>query len=118
MTAANGNFGDSAVHYFCVPYVINSQTNLNNISQYFKVYPNPTTSDLYINLAIQPEVPATLELYSTTGQLLQQKTNAARNDTFMISMQSYPAGVYFVRLKIGNEVATQKGFLSESPLHI
>ncbi len=108
MTAANGNFGDSAVHYFCVPYVINSQTNLNNISQYFKVYPNPTTSDLYINLAIQPEVPATLELYSTTGQLLQQKTNAARNDTFMISMQSYPAGVYFVRLKIGNEVATQK----------
>lgn len=107
MTAPNGNFGRVATHYFCVPYVINSQSDLDKTITQFRVYPNPTTGDLYINLHIQQDIKATLALYSTTGQLLQQKSNLTTTN-FMLDMQDYPVGMYYVRLQIGDKITTQK----------
>ncbi len=107
MTAPQGDFGDSAIHYFCVPYVINSQSDLQQMAQQFEVYPNPTTGDLYINLnLLDAPTTTTLALYNVAGQLLAQKTASDLHTPF--DMRTYPAGVYWVRLQLGDQVITRK----------
>ena len=108
MTAPNGNFGDSAVHYFCLPYVINNQTNLNKINE-FKVFPNPTDGMVYIDLALKESEEIQLELYSVTGQLLQNinKLNIV-SARFAFDLKAYSAGMYFVKLRVGDKTYAKK----------
>lgn len=108
MTAPNGNFGDSAVHYFCLPYVINNQTTLNKFNE-FKVFPNPTDGMVYIDLALKESEEVQLELYSVTGQLLQQiNTPNIVSERFEFDLKAYSAGMYFVKLRIGDKTYAKK----------
>jgi hypothetical protein len=108
MTAVNGNFGDSAVHYFCLPYVINNQTTLNKFNE-FKVFPNPTDGMVYIDLALKESEEVQLELYSVTGQLLQQiNTPNIVSERFEFDLKAYSAGMYFVKLRIGDKTYAKK----------
>ncbi len=108
MTAPNGDFGDSAVHYFCLPYVINNQTTLNKFNE-FKVFPNPTDGMVYIDLALKESEEVQLELYSVTGQLLQQiNTPNIVSERFEFDLKAYSAGMYFVKLRIGDKTYAKK----------
>lgn len=108
MMATGGDFGDSAVHYFCLPYVINSQTNLTPINA-FKVFPNPTDGMVYIDLALKQSEGVQLELYAVTGQLLQQ-INAQNtvSERFEFDLKAYSAGMYFVKLRVGDKTYAKK----------
>ncbi len=109
MTAVNGNFGDSAVYHFCVPYVVNSQTPLEQVAAQFKVYPNPTSGELFINFKIEEQTDFALELYNATGQLLQSITsNTTSIQVHSFDMSSYSAGMYFVKLRVGERVFVRK----------
>jgi hypothetical protein len=108
MTAVNGNFGDSAVHYFCLPFVINSQTSLEKFNE-FKVFPNPTDGTVYIDVALKASEEVQLELYTVTGQLLQQiNTQNTITERFEFDLKGYSAGMYFVKLRIGDQTYAKK----------
>lgn len=108
MTAVNGNFGDSAVHYFCLPFVINNQTNLEKFNE-FKVFPNPTDGTVYIDVALKESEEVQLELYTVTGQLLQQiNTQNTITERFEFDLKGYSAGMYFVKLRIGDQTYAKK----------
>ncbi|MEL0457349.1 beta-L-arabinofuranosidase domain-containing protein [Flavobacteriaceae bacterium SZ-1-7] len=68
------------------------------------IYPNPT-SDI-INIKGVSE--GLIQVYSSIGTLLVQK-NA--KDTQSINLSEYPAGIYFMKIKEGNDVATFKVIL-------
>lgn len=108
MTAPDGNFGDSAVYYFCLPFIINSQTRLSPIDV-FKVFPNPTDGTIYIDLALKELTEVQLELYSLTGQLLQQtNVQGVVSERFELDLKAYSAGMYFVKLQIGDQTYAKK----------
>lgn len=108
MTAPNGNFGDSSVHYFCIPSVINGQRSLSSLSE-FEVFPNPTNEKVYVNLALKEIESAQLELYTVAGQLLQQiNIQNAVSEQFEFDLKPYSPGMYFVKLQVGEQTYAKK----------
>lgn len=75
------------------------------------VYPNPATSEFTLNVkGIQSEVPATLQIVNTFGQVVRQETVKTFTGTVnrKISNLSLPAGIYYVKFNNGVETYTQK----------
>ena len=70
---------------------LNDITAVNNITinPVISILPNPTTDIVYIKGA----VPANIQLYNLTGQLIKQANNADK-----ISLSELPNGMYFIRL--------------------
>lgn len=108
MTAANGNFGDSAVHYFCLPYVVSNQMSIFNLNE-FKVFPNPTDGIVYVNLGLKESENIRLELYTATGQLLEQViAQDSTSEQFEFDLNMYSMGMYFVKLRVGDQTLVKK----------
>jgi lysyl endopeptidase len=109
MTAVDGDFGDSAVHYFCLPFVITNQTALDNIGDQFKVFPNPTNGNVYIDLTLVEEQNIQLELYNATGQMINSiQRNGITNERFQFELNNYSPGMYFVKLRMGAKIYARK----------
>ena len=68
------------------------------------VYPNPTSSDVILDLSGQNA--GMVELFSANGQLLN--TVAPTDETMILSLSNYAAGIYFVRIHSDKAVSTQK----------
>lgn len=108
MTAPNGNFGDSAVHYFCLPLVINGQTNVNSLNE-LNVYPNPTEGMVSIDFALKESQDVQLELYTITGQLLEQiSLGNSIAERLELDLKQYNAGMYFIKLRVGDQTYAKK----------
>lgn len=108
MNAVNGNFGDSSVHYFCIPTIVNSNPILNTLRK-FEVFPNPTNDNICINFALQKQATITLELYNTTGQLLSQiQHKKVASKRFDLDLKEYRAGMYFIKFRIGDKIYAKK----------
>lgn len=108
MNAVNGDFGDSAVHYFCVPHVVNSQTQLKE-SISFKVFPNPTTDNIYVQVVLPDEELIQLSLYNAAGQLLQKiSASGTKTGTYTFPLHDYSQGIYFIKFQSNEKVALKK----------
>ena len=73
-----------------------------------KIYPNPTNSDL--NIDILEGTYDEIVIFSTTGKLLYKVENVSGNLT--IDASQYASGMYFVRF-VSNGVAVTKRFIKE-----
>ncbi|WP_461050130.1 T9SS type A sorting domain-containing protein [Spirosoma arcticum] len=78
----------------------------------FTVYPNPVSTGLIRVEADlnRPIAEAALTVTGPTGQALRQSTVKVGGTTFsqQLDLSQLPAGLYFVRLKAGDAVMTQK----------
>ncbi len=109
MTAVNGDFGDSAVHYFCLPFVGLGQNTLADHHPVFRVFPNPADHIVFIDLAFANEQSVLLELYNSTGQLIDYLiSNQVLQDRFSFDLNDYAAGMYFVKLRTGSDIYVEK----------
>lgn len=72
------------------------QPQLN--SQWFKTYPNPTTSQLIINYQGLDFKPYPMEIYNASGQLIQSKLLS--NPREEISIGDLPTGIYILKARI------------------
>jgi hypothetical protein len=76
------------------------KTNLKDLT----VYPNPTNGSIYIELTTDLE--KNILIYDLAGKLvLEMYTSDSKQN---ISLQHLPAGLYFVRVKIGDASRTLK----------
>jgi hypothetical protein len=78
----------------------------------FTVYPNPVTTGL-IRIEAElnkPVAEAGLTISGPTGQALRQSTVKVGGTTFsqQLDLSQLPTGLYFIRLKAGDAVLTQK----------
>ena len=109
MTAVDGDFGDSSVHYFCLPFIGLNQTNLNEASPLFSVYPNPVDQMLYVDITLSNQQSGFLSLHNVTGQLLQSTSlNSAQIHRQLFDLRDYAAGMYFVQLHTDGRIFSQK----------
>jgi hypothetical protein len=87
----------------------------NGIEEYskeklnFKLYPNPTSGELTIEVTIPPNKIAEIRLYSNYGSLQEKYSLNPGQNTLKIETKKYPAGIGLCSLFIeGKQVITEK----------
>jgi PKD repeat protein len=79
----------------------------------FRVFPNPTSGKLTIELlGIDAAQPVRIEIYTTMGEKITT-VPLSGNQKYELSLAERPAGLYFIRLVSGDYSNTQKIILSE-----
>jgi extracellular elastinolytic metalloproteinase len=76
-----------------------------------KVFPNPTSDVININIINNEAVNAKIELISVDGKVMyQQQINllGARESLIPIDMVTYPSGVYFAKVQTDKKVMIEK----------
>ncbi|MBK7409834.1 MAG: CotH kinase family protein [Saprospirales bacterium] len=78
----------------------------------FQVYPNPTDKDINLEFDLAEWGPISFSAYAATGGQVwaQQATDLApgRHHLNLPESSQWPAGMYFIRLQLGDEVAVRK----------
>jgi hypothetical protein len=81
---------------------------LGDISQ-LAIYPNPSVGTL--NIALPEKMESTVLVYNMLGELIFNSTK--NTQLFTVDMNDQPNGVYFVKVKSGEELTTKKVVLSK-----
>jgi lysyl endopeptidase len=102
LTASNANFGTTNTKSFCV----NGTNSLNEYASSWKLYPNPTSEHLTIE--VTSEGLKTIDVLNATGQIIQ--TIQSDEDAITIPASTLAKGMYFIRLS-SNEGTSQKSFI-------
>lgn len=79
------------------------------------VFPNPTNNITNIKLNIVEEGDVSMEIISLTGAVVttQSYGKMIGVNYFTVDASLYPAGVYFVNVKVGNAVVTKKLIITQ-----
>ncbi len=78
---------------------------------HFNVFPNPASDQLTISYQLKKAGTALVSIFSNNGQLMKTVSNdfkPAGEYRFVLNISDYPQGVYFCRLRSGNETVTKK----------
>ncbi|HEY0029562.1 MAG TPA: SBBP repeat-containing protein, partial [Bacteroidia bacterium] len=76
----------------------------------FGVYPNPTTSDIFLDLLLKKAGAIKITIMNVTGQtVFSEDVNAvAGNYKKQISLNNLAKGIYYLQISTGNEVINKK----------
>ena len=86
---------------------ITKTSEINDTPQYSRVFPNPTTGDLTIELIRNFAQPIDCQLINAQGQVVKrQKITDANQHHWQI--QDVPAGMYFLFIGINNQFDKHK----------
>ncbi len=78
-------------------YIITSiDNNINNTK--IKVYPNPTTDFINIDISDMPNLKYTISIVDVNGKKIQYQENITKSKT-KIDCQSLPIGIYIMKLE-------------------
>ncbi|MGB1000410.1 MAG: T9SS type A sorting domain-containing protein, partial [Flavobacteriales bacterium] len=84
---------------------IENVVGVEEFSSNFSITPNPTNDVFTLNTSVEGE--ATVQIINSLGQVVATyNNNLEANATYDVS--AYEAGVYFVNVTVGNQVATQR----------
>jgi len=83
---------------------------LSTIANEIKVYPVPAATDLTIEIRNPAAKNLSLQIFTTSGQLLSTKQIATpgRDEVFQINISRFPSGVYLLRFIAGNFIMTRR----------
>lgn len=108
---SGGTFGEYSRHS------ISSGTLSSNVKNpvaalRLDIFPNPASSLIYFDWDIGPGIPVSAEVYDARGQLYRvfpKEVSVAGGNQWSLSVDGWPAGVYFFALKTSAEVMV-RGF--------
>jgi hypothetical protein len=108
-TNSTNNAGGWSANYSAEINGIKITENDNGIKM--KIYPNPANDDISVDIEAQSSEERLIQIFNITGyQICELKIpadNTARNHIIIIT-KDYPAGLYYVRLSIGQYFKTGK----------
>ena len=72
---------------------------MNNLDKpSIAIYPNPFTSDVYINVSTLSRVEATIRVANLSGQQLLERSLNTTQSIEKVDLSSLPKGIYFVHV--------------------
>ncbi|MCP4440638.1 MAG: T9SS type A sorting domain-containing protein [Aureispira sp.] len=92
----------------CVTILITGLQDVSSQVGNFKVYPNPTTGNVFVELDLETQTDVQLDIYNTTGQNVMTRQLNGQADRIELNIGDLPAGVYLMRFAVENEVTTKK----------
>jgi hypothetical protein len=107
VTSTNACGATSSIRTYGVTYCHSAIANGNssdNSNVFSSLYPNPTSSDFKIDVTSDIEREITLQVYDVLGNLIINEKHqiAIGTSTMNTNIESYKAGMYFVRLVDSN----------------
>lgn len=75
-----------------------SSINIQNPTKELKVYPNPVSGELFVQLTTNIDENYTLELYSVKGELVKKECLDAGSNLYRVDMSSLRNGIYILRM--------------------
>lgn len=101
---------DCSCDTFCQIINVSITGIQNDLSQYFKIYPNPTHDEIIIEMESIIEI-ADIEILNVLGEsmnFIEEKINENKDRKFYkIQMLNYPDGIYFLKIKMENGVLSK-----------
>ncbi|NDP22046.1 MAG: T9SS type A sorting domain-containing protein [Paludibacter sp.] len=94
-------------------FKVGTNTNVENINSgigSLKLYPNPSKGILYLELINAYSGRVSIQLIDLTGKKVRMysKEKICEKAVFKISTSSITPGIYLVKVKVGNDIATQR----------
>lgn len=100
----NANFGTNIIHHFTVGYGVSAEAELPEPA--VRMYPNPATDMLYIELENIADLNTRFQLLDISGRILKEISISGAEGN--VSLQGIPAGMYLGVLEFGNMRIQQK----------
>jgi len=98
---ANGCVSDTAFYT-----VNNLPTSILDITNLFKIYPNPTNG--LINVYSKENI-ETIEVFNNLGDLIYSKNNTQHSqELYQLNISENASGIYIIRLKVNNQIVNHK----------
>jgi hypothetical protein len=89
-------------------HLFSDESSKNNDLSFFKIYPNPTTGKLTLELTeISEKMSITIEVYSMKGEKLLMENLFGAN-IHLIDLSSKQPGLYFIRVMKEDKVGIEK----------
>ncbi len=85
-----------------------ASTSENTIADAVALYPNPTTSEVFISISDKTFSSFDVTIANSLGQILDRKTNVDNATRTSLNVSNYASGIYFITIKAGESVATKK----------
>lgn len=92
----------------CLITSIDFIPNVNE--RYFKIYPNPTSNLLTIQMEKEITTPYQIQIFSLTGQLLFQKYYEA-SEVGLIDVTDWGSGMYLIKIRTNDTLFFQEKFI-------
>ena len=100
-TDVNGCVSETAFYT-----VTNLVTSISDITNLFKIYPNPTNG--VINVYSKENI-ETIEVYNNLGDLIYSKNNTQHStELYKLDISGNASGIYMIRLKVNNQIVNHK----------
>jgi hypothetical protein len=96
-------YGDFDVWIYRMTIPMSSYALVNEIPE-FDLYPNPSTSNLFVNL--KEETNAIVSIYSMSGKIIE--TFNTSSDSFCLDVKNYQSGMYLMKINIGEGFITKR----------
>ncbi|MFH1322054.1 MAG: T9SS type A sorting domain-containing protein [Bacteroidota bacterium] len=107
VASAAGCADDSAT---VTVFVINCTSGItdNNEMPELKLYPNPTTGRIYIELALLKGEEVKIEVFNSIGELIEVVNYKERAVRYEVDLSSLPGGLYYVKVNARDILVTNK----------
>lgn len=85
-------------------------TENQSITLETSIWPNPTNGKIYISALVADKAPVSLNVINQLGEVIltEEYLNNGKKE---LSLEKYPSGIYFIRIKSGNATETKKVIL-------
>ena len=80
------------------------------VLSHFNYYPNPAVDQLNVEVAVNQPAVTSITIYDFKGQVMMSQDLGVVNSTIttQLPVDQYPAGIYLIRIKAGDEVLTRR----------
>ncbi len=74
----------------------------------FKIFPNPASSVVRLQLSALSQQPAIVKIYDLNGRKLIEKKYTKGTETIELDVSHLKSGIYFIQMTMGNNTLTKK----------
>lgn len=101
-----GDHADKAVEHEPLP----SSGKDNTVETFFRVYPNPTTGDLTVEIVDQGilDQPVVIEVIGMRGEVIKRTGGTNSHYKHRLSLKGHQPGLYMVRVQCGGDFGTER----------
>lgn len=86
-----------------------NSTSSTLLERQLELFPNPTSGKFFLKISIEELAPVQLTVFDVTGKsLLSQTFEIFQNQTWELDVEKFNAGVFWVKIQVGEAVAWRK----------
>ena len=93
---------------------IDFMTSVNDpeVVKNIQIYPNPTTTQLFVNIDLPTIEDTQIQLFNLDGKLLLNNNISASQNQIELNVSNFANGIYVLKIAIGDDIVTKRVVVS------